>query len=344
MLLRRTFSYLRYFNWYINYPDQMPLCSNLKEQQSLPDLKNVKVFWPNKYSWPIGKRRLEFIRKGLYRLVPIILYDVTDKGFDWYTKGGFPVPNDKYDLIGKPGNPKNSNDIRGEIFEVHVYDKVVKCAYDYSDYPVISTDILNEVDIYFKCMVPVVNHPLKVVSVGYYAKKNELLSKARAKILKKIQKKDIDVYGKFGLWTDSQAFRVTIVEKLEDSIINFVGGFGKMQIYPAYLKELMRAKIALDVPGQGPVSYRLVEAMALGALLVCRKPACIFPEEMKDGMHYVSIKEDASNIVSVCKELLEDDKRRQHIVEQAMCFYDRNFSMQSIAMRILRKAIQFAEE
>ena len=113
-----------------------------------------------------------------------------------------------------------------------------------------------------------------------------------------------------------------------------------MRIYAAYLKEMMSAKIALHLPGQGPVSYRLVEAMALGAVVVSTKIACAFPEELIQGVHYVACEDDGSNVVEVCRMLLRSDETRQRIAERAMIFFDRNFSTEARVRRILRAAFE----
>jgi glycosyltransferase involved in cell wall biosynthesis len=289
------------------------------------------------YSWSHGRWHIDLIKTELSRLLRVEVYDVAEKNFAWHKMGGFPVPDENLPFVGEPGHPKGPNDIRGEIFELRRGDANVRCAFDYSDYPIVSTYILGQVDIYFKCVAPVGLLPPKVVSVGYFAGNASLLAKARGKILKHPPQKKFDVYGRFGSWTDSQPFRQAIVNNLRNSSLSYTGGFS-VRVYPAYLKELMRARIALDVPGQAPLSYRLAEAMALGALVVCRKPACVLPEEMVDGVHYVAVKDDGSNVVEVCQELLEDEERRQKIVNEAMIFFDRNFSPQSMARRILRHA------
>jgi hypothetical protein len=282
----------------------------------------------------------EPVRRELSRLVPVEAYNIGNKHFDWHQKGGFPVPEDKQALIGMPGNPKGLNDIVGEIFEIHNGDQIICCAYDCSDYQIISTDILSQVDLYFKCTAPTGQLPSNVVKAGYFAQSTGLLAKAREKVLKSQPKKKVDVYGRFGSWTDSQSFRQTLVDNLCNSTLNFTGGF-TLRIYPAYLRELMTARIALDAPGQAPLSCRLVETMALGVLVVSRKQICAFPEEMIDGVHYIAIKDDGSNVVEICKELLDDKDRMESIVSQAMIFFDLNFSPQSIARRILRQALGY---
>jgi glycosyltransferase involved in cell wall biosynthesis len=306
----------------------------------LPTVEDVKIVWPSTYSWSRAGRRLEPIKRELSRLIPVELYD--SSGCDWHKNGGFPVPEVGLSSIGKPLKPKGQNDIRGEIFEVHVGKIIIRCAYDYSDYPLVSEDILRQVDVYFKkSILSDVPIPSKVVSLGFYAKNPRLLAKARSIVLKGSPKKKFDVYGRFGAWTDSQTYRQALVDHLRNNAVNFTGGFGTI-IYPAYLKELMQTRIALDVPGQAPASPRMVEAMALGALVMCGKPACVFPEQIIDGVHYIAFREDMSNVVELCQALLEDEERRQKITRQAMLFFDRNFSPQSMARRVIRCAVEAA--
>ena len=340
--IRNLPGYLRHIKWYVAKVGSIPLCADLESALPLPELSNVRVLWPNRYSWATGHLRLEPIKREMSRLVPIELFDVQKKGFDWHKHAGFPVPKEIITFLGEPMYPKGPYDLRGDIFEVVVGNRVVRCAFEYSDYTTVSEDILSQVDLYFKKAVNPKNPPpSKVVSIGFYARNPRLLAQARAKVLHGSYKRTIDVYGRFGTWTDSQPFRKKIVDNLKSSSLKFVGGFGT-RVYPAYLEELIRTKIAVDVPGQAPATPRLVEAMALGALVVSARPACVFPEELVDGIHYVAVESDASNLVDKCQELLLDEDRRQRIVAEAMGFFDRNFSPQSMARRILRNAIERA--
>jgi len=250
------------------------------------------------------------------------------------------VPTDKTSFLGTPCNPRFPNDIRGDIFEVLCGSRSVRCAYDYSDYPIVSTEIAGQVDLYFKCVPPRAALPRNVISVGYFPSRPRLLAKARLKILQRSFVKNIDVYGRFGTWTDSQAIRERLVTRMQQSSIRFRGGLGTV-VFPAYLKELMQAKIALEAAGQGPITHRFPESMALGAVIVSAPPACIFPEALDPGVHYVATREDGSNTVEICKDVLSDEDRLTRIANNAMKFFDRNFSPQSIARRILYHAVRF---
>jgi len=339
MQLRRIPGHLRHLNWYVAPPSEIPLVSDLDEWLPLPDLTEVTISWPNRYSSRPGSFCLEMIKDALKRIVPIEVREVSPRDREWHARGGFPMPEDKKGLIGTPCNPKSRNDIRGDIFEVRRGKRIVRCAYDYSDFPIVSIEIAAQVDLYFKCLAPKSAIPTNVVRTGYFPSHPRLLAKARSMIFKRGVARSIDVYGRFGTWTDSQEIRERLVSRMLKSSLRFQGGLGTV-VCPAYLKELMRTKIALDAPGQGPITYRLPEAMALGAVVVCAPPACAFPEALEDGVHYVATKEDYSNVVEVCEGLLKDEERMSKVARNAMKFFDRNFSPQSIARRILRGAGQ----
>jgi hypothetical protein len=279
------------------------------------------------------------VKAALTSIVPLELRHIYERDRVWHDRGGFPVPGEKISFLGTPCNPRSPNDIRGDIFEVQRGSRSVRCAYDYSDYPIVSTEIANQVDFYFKCVAPRGPLPRNVICVGYFPSRPRLLAKARLKVLQGAIVKNIDVYGRFGTWTDSQAIRERLVVRMQQSSLRFQGGLG-IVVFPAYLKELMRTKIALDAAGQAPITHRFPEAMALGAVVVAPPPTCIFPESLNAGVHYVATKEDGSDVIKTCKDLLSDKDRLSKIANDAMKFFDRNFSPQSIARRILCHAVR----
>jgi len=335
--LRRWVSHARHLSWYLDRPSEIPLCSDLDECLPLPDLTGVRILWPNRYSWPRGSVFLDVLKNALRRLVRVKSTSISAADSHWHDRGGFPVPWHAAPKVGTVGNPRDPNDIRGEIFEVWRGSHSVRCAYDYSDYPLVSTEILNTVDAYFK-FLPSGDFPRKVLASGYFAPRPRLLAKARTEVLETRIEKDIDVYGRFGAWTDSQKQRERLVRTVRESSLRFLGGFDTI-VFPAYLKELMRSRIALDARGQGPVTYRLPEAMALGAVVVSAPPACIFPESLGDGTHYVASRQDYGDVVELCTDLLNDEERMNAIRNNAMGFFDRNFSPQSAARRIIRHTV-----
>lgn len=338
--LRRLAQHALHLSWYVNNPAEIPLSSDLNQYLPLPDLTGVRILWPSQYSWNSGPSCLGMVKDALTSFVPVKVRNIGEVDRGWHDRGGFPVPSDKSRLLGTPCNPRSPNDIRGDIFEVQCGSRSVRCAYDYSDYPIISSEIAAQVDLYFKCVPPRGELPRNVISVGYFPSRPRLLAKARIKVLRRSFSKDIDVFGRFGTWTDSQATRERLVTRMQQSSLRFQGGLGTV-VFPAYLKELMRAKLALDAAGQAPITHRLPEAMALGVVVVSAPPACVFPESLEAGVHYAATKEDCSDVVKICEDLLSDEHRLRTIADDAMKFFDRNFSPQSIARRILNHAIHF---
>lgn len=304
----------------------------------MPSLQGVTVSWPDRYSWAPGAWRAGLIRNELDRMVRVEEYDVSARRMAWHDHGGFPVPEEERRLLGQPGHPTDAHDIRGEVFEVRADGGVIRCAYDYSDYTMVSREVLEQVDLYFKCLPPGDLASEKVIAVGFFPRDRRLLARARRAMFRDPSARNIDVYGRFGAWTDSQPIRELLVTRLRDSGLSFTGGFDT-RIYPEYLQELMRSKVAVDAPGQAAISYRFVEAMALGAVVVARKPSPAFPEPLVDGVHYVAMEDDCSNVAESCEELLSDPGRRSSIQSSAHGFFDRNFSPQSGARRILAQAL-----
>jgi hypothetical protein len=336
--LSRLARHLRYLNWYLDRPSEIPLCSDLDECLPLPDLTDVRILWPNRNSSSIAAFCLEMVKDALGRIVPVEVREVPPRDREWHARGGFPVPADEQYILGTRHNPRFANDIRGDIFEVQRGGRSIRCAYDCSDFPIISTEIAGQVGVYFKCVTPKTEIPANVVSVGYFPSRPRLLARARRMVFKRAVAKNIDVYARFGTWTDSQEIREKLVTRMQKSSLRFQGGFGTV-VFPAYLKELMQARIALDAPGNAPITYRLAEAMALGAVIVCAPPACVFPEALENGVHYAATRADGSDVVEVCEELLRDQDRMAKIARNGMKYFDRNFSPQSRARRILRHAV-----
>jgi hypothetical protein len=336
--LRHAFDRLRYLNWYFNNPAEIPLSSDLAASLPLPDLAGVSIRWPERYAWGSGRWYLDMVKEALARFVPVELLPVAARDRSWHDRGGFPVPAGKSSGLGGPRQPKDAYDLRGEVFEVRRGGAAVRCAYDYSDYPILSEAVLDGVDLYFKCVAPPGALPEKAAAAGYFRSRPRLLGKARSYVLKEAGNRDIDVYARFGTWTDSQGFREVLVKNVRRSSLRFQGGFGTLP-FPAYLKELMRAKISLDAPGQAPITCRLPESMALGAVVVSARPACVFPEPLVEGEHYAATRDDSADVVEVCRDLLRNEEKRRRISVNAAAYFDRNFSPQSIARRILRRAV-----
>jgi hypothetical protein len=338
---RKRVAQARNISWAVGNPGPIALTVDLDRGLPLPSLQSVTVRWPNRSAWSPGQWRIDLVRAELEPLVRVEEYDIAAREPTWHRHGGFPVAQADSNFLGQPGYPKHPYDIRGEVFEVVIDRRVITAAWDYSDFPTWSREVVDQVDVYFKCLPPKTGRPDNLVSVGYFPRSPRMLARARRAVLSSRRARDIEVYGRFGSWTAGQPVREALVARLRESSLEFTGGFDK-RIYPDYLKELARSKVAVDAPGEALISYRLAEAMALGAVVVARTPEIAFPQPLIDGVHYVAMRDDCSDVVERCAALVADADARAKIQANAHRYFDLDFSPQSIARRILRTAVSLA--
>lgn len=331
MDFKKYLIYLKNYRWYLRTEATVPLISNIDDQLPVKIKKGLQVIWPREYSR--DKLRLEPIHAILKSYLPISYYDAA-KEFAYHKLRGFPVPKSEMPYIGQPMHPWHENDLWGDIIKLKYKDKTILVAMDISDYTAISEEILDSTDIYCKFMASEELTSNKILPLCLGAKNAKLLGTARKLYLKNLCKKDIDVYGRYGPQTHSQSYRQKVVDMLNSSGLNFLGGFDKI-ITPEYLKELVRSRISVEVPGFGVLSYRLFESMCLGAVVICKKIPVRFPNPMIDGENFVEIKPDLSDLVDKCTMVIENDTFRNKIAMNAMRYYDLNFSPESVGRRIL---------
>jgi hypothetical protein len=277
------------------------------------------------------------LKRSLGKYVSIGIYDAAAK-HAWHRRGGFPVDPELHGRLGEPYFPKNPYDIRGEIIAVELSGKRIDVAIDHSDYSAISSEVLDQVTLMFKSSVAPDERRSNIVPSVLLSNNAQVLAAARFLQLRspRTTKGGADVYGRFGSWTDAQSFREQIVDRLQKSSLNFNVGFDHFKPYAPYLQDIRRAQLCVEVPGQGPVSYRLMEGMALGIPVVAAKPKVQFPTELIENTHYLRIRDDASDVVEVCETALRNPELRAAIAQSAAHYFDLNLSIEAAARRILR--------
>ena len=271
-----------YLHWYAwKAVIRMPVVTCLERELPIPETRGWTIRWPARYSWHRNHTRLNPILEALKRFAKIEPYEPQVEGFDWHAQGGFPVDPALLDRIGSPGFPKDPNDLRGEIILVEVAGKRSSFALDYSDYMLISPRIREETDLIFKCILSPEEDDPKIIPMGYFPANPRLLAVARRLEFRRPASRKFDVFGRFGSWTDTRDFRETLVQRMERSSLAFAGGFGGLRPYAPYLQELRHSRMCLDAPGQAPISFRLAEGMALGAVVVAREPKIKLPSSAR---------------------------------------------------------------
>jgi Glycosyl transferases group 1 len=139
-----------------------------------------------------------------------------------------------------------------------------------------------------------------------------------------------DVYGRFSP-KFSPLVRGRVLELLSaQDRFGFEGGPG-LTMYTEYLRDVSRSRVCIDVPGEGPLSYRLVEYLAVGAAIVAYPHHARLHVPLVDGEHVVYTKEDLSDLVELCARYVEDPAARERLVRGSRSYFDRYLHRDQLA-------------
>src|SRR4029077_9133550 len=108
-----------------------------------------------------------------------------------------------------------------------------------------------------------------------------------------------------------------------DRRFRFVGG-ARLAEQLRYLREMARARVCVDLPGQGPFCYRLVEALALGCCVVAAPHRAVLPVPLRAGMEIAYCAPDLSDLAAVCCRYVEDVDARRALGFAAAAYFDRH--------------------
>ena len=157
--------------------------------------------------------------------------------------------------------------------------------------------------------------------------------------LQKQQKYNYDVYGRFG-----SSFATEIRAKAVD-LLKFQNKFeyaGDLRIirYSRYLKEISQSKICIDLPGNGPFCFRLIEYLALGTCIIGPPHTTTFYPPLKDGIHIKYCKPDLSDLIELCEYYLNHEKERISLAHGAKNYFDSYLNKDKLADYYLTNIIK----
>lgn len=144
-----------------------------------------------------------------------------------------------------------------------------------------------------------------------------------------------DVYGRFGLQfaTDIRAKVMAMLEA--QSRVRFFGGDRKVS-FAAFLREIAQSRVCLDLPGNGPFCFRLVNYLAVGACVVSPPHATVMPEPLVDRRHIVYTRPDMSDLVDLCERYAQDAGAREAVMRESREYYRRHLYWRSLSDYYLR--------
>jgi hypothetical protein len=206
-------------------------------------------------------------------------------------------------------------------------------AFDNRDSPQIDEEIAECALLYFKLQYAQGGYRrANVVPGGYVLASNaayRYLPLLRA--IRSAKRFRYDVYGRFGLRYGGAELRRRAHELLvaredfryEGSLFKYPGGPDKVP-YRQYLFEIARAKVCVDLPGNGDFCTRLIDYLAVGACVVGPPPSVRLPVPPVDGVHLVHCAPDLSDLGDICAQLVQDDDERERIARNGRLYFDRH--------------------
>lgn len=226
------------------------------------------------------------------------------------------------------------------LFEVRHRHATFPVAVDYFDVPSINRDCLKHAALYFKMQFLRSGYAApNVLPGGYVAGKSSLYEHYGR--LRRLREKPFrfDVYGRFGL-RFSADIRCRAVKLLRDAQqFQYTGGTG-LALYMQSLREAARARICIDLPGQGPFCYRLVEYLAMGCCIIAPRHAGAMHVELRDREHIIYCRDDLADLEALCVYYLAHAHARETIARNAATFFDEHLYPTRLARYYLRSLIQ----
>jgi len=273
----------------------------------------LTVRWPRRYSWPQADIWMDGIVRALRTLVD---FDVCD--------------------IAQPG--------RAVEFELLLDGRPHRIALDYADKSEIDAACAARCELYLKMQFRRDGYPEKnVMPAGYVLNAGALhryLSHIRE--LADQNRYRFEVYGRFGR-SFATEIRTQAISRLEGQRdFAYEGGF-KMLRYGASVAEIARAKVCVDLPGNGDFCFRLMDYLAVGSCIVAYPHNNSFHVPLEDRVHIAYCKRDMSDLAELCAYYVEHEAERERMRKATRAFFDRFLDARQLARYYLATAARHIE-
>lgn len=274
------------------------------------ELEGVAVRWPTAYQWPTARLWVETLLYGLRRRVRVEM-----------------AP------LAQP--------YRGTVvFQFVRGGRAYDVALDYSDYPEVNEESAARCPLYFKMQHLRGGYGLgNVLPGGYVPDSRKIyLHLSRLRRLRDRGEFDFDVYGRFSTEFAGETRRRAVELLRAQDSFRFEGGLKKVS-YLEFLREVARARVCIDLPGEGDFCFRLVNYLAVGACVVGPRHRNVLNAPLLDGVHVAHVREDLSDLVEVCRRYVEDDAAREAMARAARRFFEENLHAGNLTAYYLRSCL-----
>jgi glycosyltransferase involved in cell wall biosynthesis len=273
--------------------------------------RSVTVTWTSHYRWPPMASWLEPIRLGLDPLVHL------------------------------RRAPLSYAPIRGVVpFEIEIAGQEHAVAVDYGDDVGLDRRLLNDYELVFKMQYLNEGYGSDRVVPGGFVPNALSLYRflPHARELRDSGRRTSDVYGRFG--DKNLPIRRRAVELLRGQrSFRYRGGFGLVR-YSGSLVDAASSRVCVDLPGLGPLCFRLVDYLAIGVPIVSPPNECRLHVPLEEGVQVTYCREDLSDLVETIEDLLAKPGRAEELARNARAFFDRHLDYRQLSRYYLETCLE----
>lgn len=289
-----------------------PQVSNPAWKIEEEELRDVVIRWPSEYQWDAAWVWVEVLLYGFRRRVKVELTELEQP-------------------------------YRGTVlFQFVVSGKVHDVAIDYSDYSSINEESARRCPVYFKMQHLREGYGMSNILPGGYVPDSRKIyfHLSRLRKLRDREEFDYDVYGRFSLDYAKEVRRKAIGILSTQHDFSFEGGLKKVD-YLSFLREIARAKICIDLPGEGDLCHRLINYLAIGACVIGPRHRTVLNAPLVDGEHIAYTKGDFSDLVELCNFYLENNEAREEMCRNSRSFFDMYLHKDNLTAYYLRSCLDY---
>lgn len=263
----------------------------------------VEIVWPVHYAWVEAGKWVEPIVSEMAKLVPV-------------TRDAIPQSNPR--AVG---------------FHIRHGGRELPAVLDYGDYKdEIDEAALARAIVYFKMQYRTDGYGNPRVTPGGYVTVSERSYHYLASLRKEKDGRSelYDVYGRFGMRFAGDIRRRVVGALTEQNRFRYEGGLTKVR-YSRFLREVARAKICIDLPGNGDFCYRLVDYFSIGSCVLAARHGTQFPAPLVDREHLVYFADDGSDLLELCDYYLRRPDERLKLVDNSRTYFDQHLHRTQLA-------------